>query len=240
MSTAGKRRVEILASLGAERAWTTRRLCEVCRDETGMTGAGIMLMSGSESKGSICTTDDVSALIEKLQYDLGEGPCIDACSSDVPVAEPDLAAPAVRRWFAFGPPAVAAGARAVFGFPVRVGAARLGALNLYRDSVGPLTDEQHRDALVAADIVGRFVLLLQANAFPGNLAAELDVGGEFHYVVHQAAGMVAAQLEIGVGDALVRLRAHAFGTGRDLTEVAHDVVARTLRFDAGADESDQS
>ena len=43
-----------------------------------MTGAGIMLMSGDVPRGSLCTTDEVSALIEQLQYDLGEGPCVDA------------------------------------------------------------------------------------------------------------------------------------------------------------------
>ena len=88
-----------------------------------------MLMSGEIPRGSVCTTDSVSALIEQLQYDLGEGPCVDACQLDRPVSEPDLADPAVPRWLAFTGPAVAAGARAVFGFPLQVGAVRLGALN---------------------------------------------------------------------------------------------------------------
>ena len=43
--------------------------------------------------------------------------------------------------------------------------------------------------------------------------------------------MVSVQLDISVADALVRLRAHAFATDRPLTEVAREVVARTLRFD---------
>ena len=58
-------------------------------------------------------------------------------------------------------------------------------------------------------------------------------GGDFRSVVHQASGMVAVQLEISVGQALVRLRAHAFGEGRALNGVAEDVVARRLRFDEG-------
>ena len=49
------------------------------------------------------------------------------------MAEPDVADPVTRRWRVFSPPAQQAGARAVFGFPLRVGAVRLGALNLYRD-----------------------------------------------------------------------------------------------------------
>jgi len=82
-----------------------------------------------------------------------------------------------------------------------------------------------------ANVAAHAVLLLQAGAPPGRLAAELETGADFHYVVHQAAGMVAAQLGVSVGQALVRLRAHAFGNDRPLRLVAEDVVARTLRFD---------
>src|SRR5579863_5310580 len=174
-----------------------------------MSGAGIMLMSGDVPQGSVCTTNPVSDLIEQLQYGLGEGPCVDAYHQDRPVLEPDLAHPAKPRWLAFSGPALEAGARAVFGFPLQVGAARLGALNLYRDRRGPLSADQHADALVMADVAAQAVLMLQANAPPGKLAAELEKGADFQYVVHQASGMVAAQLGVTVGQALIRLRAYA-------------------------------
>jgi hypothetical protein len=216
----------------------TKRLCEVCAQVTDMTGAGIMLMSGDVPRGSLCSTDDVSALIEDLQFDLGEGPCVDAYHQDRPVLEPDLASPARPRWLAFAGPALAAGARAVFGFPLQVGAVRLGALNFYRDRPGSLSDDQHADALALADIVAQAVLVLQANAPEGNVAAELEASANFQYVVHQASGMVSAQLNVSVGQALIRLRAYAFGNDRPLTEVATDVVARRLRFDARSGEKD--
>jgi hypothetical protein len=216
----------------------TKRLCEVCEDVTAMSGAGIMLMSDDVSVGSLCTTNAVSDLIEQLQYDLGEGPSVDAYSHDRPVLEPDLAEPDVVRWHAFTGPALDAGVRAVFGFPLHVGAVRLGALNLYCDRPGGLADEQQANALVVADIAAQTVLLLQAEAPPGELATELQAGADFQYVVHQAAGMVAAQLDISVGQALIRLRAHAFGNDRQLTEVARDVVARTLRFATEAGDED--
>jgi hypothetical protein len=128
--------------------------------------------------------------------------------------------------------------RAVFGFPLQVGAVRLGALNLYRDRSGPLDDEQHADALVMADVAAQAVLLLQVDAPPGKVASELEAGADFHLVVHQAAGMVAAQLDVTVGHALMRLRAYAFGNDRPLAEVSRDVVARTLRFDVRSGEKD--
>jgi len=209
----------------------TARLGQVCAEATHMTGAGVMLMSGDVPVGSLCTTDGVSALIEELQFALGEGPCIDAFAEDRSVLEPDLAQPQVLRWPTFSPPVVEAGGRAVFGFPLHQGHVRLGALNLYRDVAGAMSDDQHADALVMADIVTEAVLLFQAGAPPGELAATLAEGADLQHVTHQASGMVASQLGISVGQALVRLRAHAFGTGRSLRSVAEDVVDRRLVFD---------
>jgi hypothetical protein len=109
---------------------------------------------------------------------------------------------------------------------------------LYCDRPGPLTDDQHADALVMADIAAELVLAMQANAPPGRLAEELEAGADFQYVVHQASGMVAVQLAISVAQALIRLRGYAFGNDRPLAEVADDVVARRLRFDDRNGEKD--
>jgi hypothetical protein len=185
-----------------------------------------MLMSGEIPRGSLCTTDEVSQLIEELQYTLGEGPCVDAYRQDAVVAEPDLADPVTRRWPVFCPAAV----QAVFGFPLRVGTVRLGALNLYRDGPGPMSGDQHADALVVADVAARWVLEAQASAPPDTVAEELEMGADFHLVVHNAAGMVSVQEGISVTEALIRLRAFAFSSDRLLAEVSGDVVARRLRL----------
>jgi hypothetical protein len=189
-----------------------------------------MLMSGDIPQGSLCTTDGVSQLIEELQYTLGEGPCVDAHQQHQVVAEPDLADPVGRRWPAFTPPALQAGVRAVFGFPLRVGTVRLGALNLYRDLPGPLTGDQHADALAVADVAARWVLEAQAGAPPDTVAGELEAGADFHFAVHNAAGIVSVQEGISVTEALIRLRAFAFSSDRLLADVAEDVIARRLRL----------
>jgi hypothetical protein len=229
---AGDRLLRILGHLssGATTEPEPARLCEVCADVSLMTGAGIMLMAGDVQQGSVCSSNDVSALIEELQYTLGEGPCVDAYREDRPMLEPDLARRS-DRWLAFTPPAVAAGARAIFGFPLQVGGIRLGALNLYRDQPGPMTEEQYADSLVLAGLAAQAVLAMQAHASPGTLATELEEGADFRFVVHQASGMVSVQLGVSVGEALVRLRAYAFGNGRLLAEVAEAVVARRLRLE---------
>jgi hypothetical protein len=228
---AGDRLHRVLAALSAgEDGWSPARLCRACPPIVGVNGAGVMLMSGDIPRGSLCTTDEVSQLIEELQYTLGEGPCVDAYQHGKVVAEPDLAEPAERRWPAFTPPAVRAGVRAVFGFPLRAGTVRLGALNLYRDWPGPLSGDQHADALVVADVAARWVLEAQAGAPPGAVAEELEAGADFHFAVHNAAGMVSVQEGISVTEALIRLRAFAFSSDRLLAEVADDVIARRLRL----------
>jgi hypothetical protein len=222
----------ILAELSAAGgAWPVGRLCAACPRILGVDGAGIMLMSGDVPRGSLGTSDEVSRLIEDLQYTLGEGPCVDACQQDEVVAEPDLARPVTRRWPAFTPPVLRAGARAVFAFPLRIGAVRLGALDSYRDRSGPLSGEQHADALAVAGVAARWVLEAQAGAPPGTVAQELEAGADFHFAVHNAAGMVSVQQDISVTDALIRLRAYAFTRDRPLAEVAQDVVGRKLRLE---------
>ena len=63
------------------------------------------------------------------------------------------------------------------------------------------------------------------------MARELEVGADFHFAVHNAAGMVAVQLGISVTEALIRLRAFAFSHDRLLADVAQDVVDRRLRLE---------
>jgi hypothetical protein len=228
---ASDRRARILAHVVAAGGSASKPgpLCEVAAELIGVTGAGVMVLADDVPQASLCTAGPVSALIEELQYTFGEGPCVDAHGTGKVIAEPDLAVPAIRRWPAFSPKALDAGARAIFGFPVRIGAARIGALNLYRDRPGPLSDDQQADALVMADVIARTVLTLQADAEPGSLPSELNT--DIHTAVHQAAGMISIQLGISVGDALMRLRAYAFGADRPLVDVARAVVIRRLHFD---------
>lgn len=226
------RRRQLLASVSPTDGGTTGllELCTVCVEITEVSGAGISLMVGDAPQVTLCTTNEVSELIEEMQFTYGEGPCVDAHRLCAPVIETDLAAPRLPRWDAFRGAALAGGVRAVFGFPIHVGAARLGALNLYRDRPGALTDVQHTDAVDIAGSMARTIVATQAEAVPGSLGSEIEHGTELRFVVHQATGMVAAQLGVHVDDALLRLRAYAFAHDRLVTDVADDVVARRLRL----------
>jgi hypothetical protein len=56
--------------------------------------------------------------------------------------------------------------------------------------------------------------------------------------VHQATGVVVAQLGIAPADALAVLRAHAFGRASTLESVVADVLARRLSFSYDDDDTD--
>ncbi len=208
----------------------TALLARLCAESTQLSGAEIMVGFDGVLHGSLCSSDEVSGRLGDLQYDLGEGPAVDAIRDGRAVLEPDLANP-VTRWMVFTEGAVEAGAAAVFSFPLQLGVARLGALDLYRDLPGPLTVAQYTEALFIADVATEAVLAVQAGAPPDTLASELEVGAHFHYDVQQAAGMVAVQLGVSVTDALIRLRADAYGNGRPLADVARDTIEHRIRFD---------
>lgn len=207
------------------------RLCDTCVEVLEVTGAGIMLMSDGEHRGTLGVSNQVMTVVEELQFTLGEGPCIDAYTSDHQIIEPDLRDPDTVRWPAFSGPAVQAGVRAVFGFPLRTGVVNLGALDVYLDHPGDLRTEQVADAAVLAGVIANTILALQADAVSGELPEPLDSNVHHRAVVHQASGMVSSQLGIDVADALVRIRALAFSSSRPVNDVAHDIVDRRLRLE---------
>jgi len=231
------RRLRILSRIAESDDSSPGRLCNVCMDVTATSGAGIMLRSGNVTRGSLGMTDAVSSFIEELQFMLSEGPCIDAYNLEVPIAEPDLAG-ATSRWLGLTPPVFKAGVRALFAFPLRVGAVCIGTLDLYRDHSGALSDDQHADALIMADVVSQAVLKMQAKTPLGELVAQLEAVMTPQNVVYQAVGIASAQLGLSVDASLIRLKAHAFAKDRLLTELAQDVVARRVRFDAAGEAHD--
>ena len=170
--------------------------------------------------------------MEDRQFTLGEGPGLDATVSGVPVLVPDLDA-SRGRWPEFVRAATDLGVHAVFAFPLQIGVISVGRLMAHRGRPGALSDGQVGDALALAGAVTIALLNRQApgpdpaGPAPTGWAAPTTYRAE----VHQATGIVSVQLGVGLAEALVRLRAHAWAGGRLLAEVAADVVAHRLRLD---------
>ena len=115
----------------------------------------------------------------------------------------------------------------MFALPLQWATINLGVLDLHRKAPGSLSTAQLRDALGAADIAALMLLGLRTD--PGeDRVWERSWGNRVE--IHQATGMVVAQLDLSATDAFARLRAYAFLEHRLLGDVARDVVARRLRF----------
>jgi hypothetical protein len=166
-----------------------------------------------------------------LQFTLGEGPCVDAFASRRPVLTPELDLFVTKRWPAYTPVAYERGVRAVFAFPMQIGAARLGVMDVYRDSPGALEDQALAQAFAFAE-VALTTLLDQQDAAPGDdPAAVAGIALDHRAELFQAQGMVMVQLGVSLAEAMVRLRAHAYAHDRPLRDVAREVVARSLVFE---------
>ena len=226
------RLTEILELLGERERTSGERviLCSFAAEIVGLTGAGIGLMSERRNLTSVCTSSPIATGLMDLEKTVGEGPCLDACTSMTSIDEDDLKNCIKPPWIAYAPQAVDLGAGAVFAFPIRLGAIRLGALAFYREEAGPLDDQQVSDAHLMASVSGRAVLAMQSGASPGGLARDLEREGSVDFVVHQAAGMVAVQGSMEIGDALATLRSHAFSLHNTLSEVAQRIVERQISW----------
>jgi hypothetical protein len=133
--------------------------------------------------------------------------------------------PVASRWPAFLDEALAAGIRAVFAFPVGHGATPVGTLDLYRRAPGPLVSERLRGALLTADVVG-----LALVADEDTLDEDDDDRGWFHMEVHRAAGMVMVQTGGTIEEALLVMRASAYGEGISVNDLAAEVVSGRRRY----------
>ncbi len=242
-----RRTVVAWGQLAAHAAGHGRRVsvadvCAIAVSSAQLSGAWLAAARNGEPDFVMCVTDLASEQLPELQLTLGEGPCHDVLASAAPVLVGDLGDEEYgRRWPAFTPAARQLGARAIFTFPLIVGAIRAGVLGLYRVSADPLSDRQLGDLLILADVAT--VMLLGSADGHGENGDEAGVDGQapdlaLHRAeIDQATGMLTVQLGVRPAEAFARLRAYAYSEDRRLAEVAGDIVARRLRLrrDPGQD-----
>jgi hypothetical protein len=205
--------------------------------ELEVDAATIGLATGDTSWLPAYATSASAADLAQYAFTVGEGPCVDALRSHALVYVADLTTvAATARWPLWSVAADEAGIGSVAAFPVQAGAITAGVLTAYSSAVGRLSRDQIRTGLRLADAALLGLLDLTG------VATEADDDGErtgdaselsavLRGDVHLAAGMIMAQANVSIDEALARLRAHAFSSGRPLTEVASDVVDRRLRFE---------
>jgi hypothetical protein len=213
-----------------------RDLCATALVELEVTGVAVIAVVTGEPLGVLAADGEGVPDLERLLTG-GDGPSASVRHDDHSLSVPDLAD---ARVLPFSEAALELGTLAVFAFPLRVGGARVGALVLGRDRAGPLRPDQAVDAIVLADVAALLVLSVQARATVNEVPADGTLAAltDGRMVVHQAAGMVSVQLDVGIAEAHVALRARAWVLGQSVAAVGRDVVARRLRFtDDGVEQS---
>lgn len=238
MTSDGRRRLQALLALTDEDRSSSMLELIAMRTVTALavTGVGITVLSSMGDgalprRGLVHATNPISHQLDNLQLTVGDGPCLDAYRASAPVLVADLATDGAR-WPGFTPTARELGVAAVFSFPLLVGVVRLGSLDVYRDRVGPLSEQEHTDALLLAQAATEALL----EEIGGRGADDVLWLADTHTPVHEATGMVAVQLAVTMDVALLRLRAHAYTHDLLVTDVASQVIDRTLRFSPEATE----
>jgi len=199
--------------------------------------AAISLVFDGANTGTLGSSGQHARTCDELQFLLGEGPCLDSVTRRAPVLVVDLADPDDARWPIYGPAMLDLQVRGVFAMPVVVAGEYVGALDLFRTQPGGLEESQLTGAVAAAELAGIPLLdLLDSDMAAAASDPASNAWAELHILsraeVSQATGMLVAQLEVEPAEALVRLRAHAYATGRSATDVARDILDRKLRLES--------
>jgi signal transduction histidine kinase len=122
--------------------------------------AGVTLISPRTAPRFVAASDDTAMRFEKLQSQLGQGPCMAAYETAQPISIPHLGQD--DRFPIFAEKALAGGLVGVFTFPLREGEHCLGALDLYRTSEGDLGAREMSAAQTLADVATAYLLNAQA------------------------------------------------------------------------------
>ncbi|MGW6025259.1 ANTAR domain-containing protein [Streptomyces sp. NPDC055099] len=197
-----------------------------CAHALGLDGVAVSL--GEEL---VWFSDCTSARLEDMQFVLGQGPGLFFLGDAGVLELPDLDRLTASQWPHFVIEAKELGVAAVFVWPVHVGAARVGTLTGYRRSAGPLASRQVAEGWLVADSLAGHLLGRWPGTPTGEEGAGLGSAGavDLHRAeVHQATGVLSVRLDVPLAEALARLRAQAFSSGRSLTDTARTILEQEL------------
>jgi hypothetical protein len=213
--------------------------CRPFLDLLPVSGASVSTVGDLLGSETLAASDELAARLDELQFDLGEGPCWDAMKLGRAVLEPDLRNHPNTVWPAFTAAVLHDDVRSIFAFPLSVGPLRMGAIDLYSIAPVSLDRRQTRQADAMAGVVSRHVLRQALTA----VGQEDDGFGNAYSrrLLHQATGVVLAQLDISADDARLVIQGRAFAESRPVMDVAQDTLDGRLdltRQDDGIEASE--
>lgn len=201
-----------------------QQLVEDCVELLGVSSAGLLLGDQRGALRVVASTSENTRLLELVQLQVDEGPCLDAFTTGTQVAVPELRE-TTQRWPRFAPSAVAAGFRSVHAVPLRLRSQGIGALNLFGTEAGALDPADLAVAQALADVATIGVLQHRVAQRSELLTAQLQTALDTRVVIEQAKGVLAERGGVTVEEAFQRLRSYSRRSQRKLTDVARAVVA---------------
>jgi GAF domain-containing protein len=193
---------------------------------------GIMLADPHGILRVVAASSDDAQLIELMQLQNDQGPCMECYHSAASVSAPDLAE-AQARW-----PLFVAAAKdqsvfhAVHAVPLRLRGQAIGALNLWNRQPGTLPADDLTLAQALADVATIAILQERAIRQVEVLNEQLQHALNSRVIIEQAKGVLSQHAQIPMDEAFNRLRSYARGRNLRLAQVALDLTERTLNPDA--------
>jgi GAF domain-containing protein len=188
--------------------------------------AGIMLADEKGELSVVASTSEAGTLIDLMQLRSGLGPCIDSYTSATTIRVPDISGD--TRWPGFAGEAMAAGYRSVHAVPLRLRNNVIGTLNLFFGEPGALTEEDESVAQGLADVATIGILQERAIREGSQAREQLQRALDSRVLIEQAKGVVAQQRDVGMDAAFKTIRDYARFNGRNLRDVADEIVNRKL------------
>jgi GAF domain-containing protein len=191
----------------------------------GLVGSGMscgMTMQPDGRPVTVACSDPLAARVDELQYELGDGPCLQAMR-DGQVARIDNTADKAR-WPEFEAQAAAHGIRSCLALPLNADGRPVGALNLYARSVaafGPA--ETQRAADFAQNASGALALAVRL-ASHAALIDQLRSSLASRTVIDQALGIIMARERCTQDRAFAILRSASQNSNVKLRDIASAVV----------------
>jgi GAF domain-containing protein len=194
-------------------------ILEAAVQATGFDAATVSAMSGDEI-ATLAATDERMQLIDLAQYDVMEGPCIDALTGDDPIYVEDILAE--DRWPLFCTAAEDAGVRTSLSLNASADSPEESAasLNLYAARRHRLTDDQIEQAKLFAGQLAAALGNISMYRASARLAEQLADSMRTRAGIEQAKGMLIAERGITADEAFQVLRAESEETDVKLAAVA--------------------
>jgi len=205
-------------------------LTERCVQLLGVTEAGVVLFDAHGRLRPLASSSERMQLVELIEVQTEDGPCLDCCRDGRQVREDDLAE-ATGRWPQFAPAALDAGFRSTYAVPMRLREERIGALNLFADRVNGLTGEDQALGQAMADVATIGLLHERVLHERAVVSGQLQTALNSRIAVEQAKGLIAEQASVDMGAAFELLRGHARHHNRRLGDVVSAVINRDLSAD---------